>query len=231
MESKPATSASSARVATALANGSTATSADYMATASASSTGLATAASSGSSANSSARAAMGATLISFFSGAGNRPFLFKTMRTYLPKPKDCDTCHGLNIQFDNFKCMYICKDCNASTGCHKDTDIPLGKMADVETRLLRKRAHLAFDPLWQKRYMARTRAYFWLSSELNINYIDCHIGWLTKDQLKRTIELCTNYIELNRKSLEKRRQKHVAKYRRQFRKTVKRIGRRKSRGH
>jgi hypothetical protein len=34
-------------------------------------------------------------------------------------------------------------------GCHKGTTKPLGRLADAELREWKKRAHAAFDPVWQ----------------------------------------------------------------------------------
>ena len=84
-------------------------------------------------------------------------------------------------------------------------------MADRETRVLRKEAHAAFDPLWQNQYMSRTKAYTWLAAELGITYSDCHMAWLTKEQLIKAIEICAEYIELNIKSLQRRKAKYNAK--------------------
>jgi hypothetical protein len=153
------------------------------------------------------------------------------MKSYLPIPEKCDNCLSSNIIYVSLRKTYLCLDCGASTRCHPDSKIPLGKMADAETRRLRKLAHLAFDTLWQNRYMERTRAYFWLACELSINPIECHIGWLTKNQLEKTIAICNEYISSNIKALERRRIKNSVKFHRRSTKTANRINRRKSTGY
>ena len=73
----------------------------------------------------------------------------------------------------------ICNDypkCDSFVGCHKDTGLPKGSLADAETRYWRKQAHAAFDPLWMNRGMSRAKAYEWMSKNLNLPPEACHVG-------------------------------------------------------
>lgn len=140
----------------------------------------------------------------------------------LPVPTHCDNCCSVNIElttndviygriYGNWPKVYYCKDCTAAVGCHPGTEIPLGRMADRETRKLRTKAHNAFDPLWRNGYMTRSRAYTWLAATLGIDYSECHISWLSKEQLKQTAAICSEYLESNAKALERRKAKQNAK--------------------
>src|SRR5689334_13332484 len=115
----------------------------------------------------------------------------------LPEPKQCDHCCSLNIEFTPNDVLYgslqgewpyiwRCLDCGAAIGCHEGTRFPFGRMADKKTRALRRSAHEVFDVLWRSELMTRTKAYRWLSVELGIEFSQCHISWLTVEQLKHT---------------------------------------------
>lgn len=86
---------------------------------------------------------------------------------------------------------YACLQCKASVGVHSGTEIPLGRLADQATRDLRKQCHALFDPLWKggTRFKKRPEAYRWLAYKLGIPFADCHISWLTNDQLRSAIAI------------------------------------------
>jgi hypothetical protein len=149
----------------------------------------------------------------------------------LPIPRNCDNCCSININLvtnKHFTKIYICNDCGASTGCHPNTETPLGKMADLETRKLRVKAHNAFDPLWKAGYMTRTKAYMWLAKELQISFFECLMAWLNKQQLQLAIETCSSYLNLNRKALSRRKAKQNVKQYKRDNKTARRIHQRKA---
>lgn len=140
----------------------------------------------------------------------------------LPIPEQCDNCCSLNIQFTtndriygraygDWPKIYYCNDCRATVGCHYGTEIPLGRMADRATRQLRTRAHSEFDRLWQSGLMSRSKAYNWLASQLGIAASDCHISWLSKDQLKDVATLSADYLAKNYAALVRRKVKNDAK--------------------
>ena len=84
------------------------------------------------------------------------------------------------------KQFFQCEPCNAYVGCH-DNGHPFGTLANSELRLLRIKAHQAFDPVWKTGRLTRKRAYKWLAKKLGVDSI--HIGQMNSDQCKRTIEL------------------------------------------
>lgn len=98
--------------------------------------------------------------------------------------------------------FWLCKDCWLYVGCHPgqkqvDADgkdiwiaasaIPLGDVADAQTRALRSRAHQLFDPTWQNGTRTRAQAYEWLAGFLELDPGQAHIAMLSADQCQRLI--------------------------------------------
>lgn len=79
-------------------------------------------------------------------------------------------------------------------GCKPGTFIPMGELADKETRALRILAHRAFDPIWRKNYMNRNQAYNWLAKQLNISYNICHFSLMSKENLIKSKIYCDQYL-------------------------------------
>lgn len=66
----------------------------------------------------------------------------------------------------------------------------MGRLATEETRRLKIAAHAAFDPLWKSGRMKRGDAYAWLQEQTGLSARDCHMGWMSDDDLRRVIEIC-----------------------------------------
>jgi len=97
--------------------------------------------------------------------------------------------------------IYICKPCDAYVGVHKGTNTALGRLANASLRNAKKKAHEAFDPLWQRKMqkgfskkIARSLAYKWLSETLKIVEEECHIGMFNEQQCEQVIALCSRYL-------------------------------------
>lgn len=103
--------------------------------------------------------------------------------------------------------IYFCKDCVAYVGVHKGTDVALGRLADKELREAKKQAHFWFDQIartelihsiWRvgslKMY-SRSKAYLWLSYQMNIHPDLCHIGYFDIDDCERCINVCKPIVE------------------------------------
>ena len=84
--------------------------------------------------------------------------------------------------------MYICRPCDAYVGTHGNTDKALGTMAKYELRELRKKAHAAFDPLWRKRKMSRSKAYKWMQEAMGLTSKEAHIGLFDEAKCKLLIQ-------------------------------------------
>lgn len=91
--------------------------------------------------------------------------------------------------------VWVCSSypkCNSYVGCHKGTEIPLGRLANARLRTLKKEAHRQFDPMWKSGLMDRREAYKWLSKMLDIPQQECHIGMFDIKMCQRVIHLCRN---------------------------------------
>lgn len=86
--------------------------------------------------------------------------------------------------------FWQCVPCDARVGCHKGTNIPLGKLANAETRIARRQAHIAFDRLWKHEIMERNEAYKWLADQLGIHRKHCHIGLFDAQEANIARNLC-----------------------------------------
>ena len=85
--------------------------------------------------------------------------------------------------------LWRCDPCDAQAGVHENspTNRPVGPLANAELRAAKRRAHNAFDPLWQaavdrafretgRAGNARAKAYQWLADQLGIETKDCHFA-------------------------------------------------------
>jgi len=87
--------------------------------------------------------------------------------------------------------IYLCRPCKAYVGVHRGSDKPLGRLADAELREWKKRAHAAFDPLWQygRFKHRRNAAYAWLAEQMGLTKEETHIGMFDVQQCKQVIEI------------------------------------------
>lgn len=77
--------------------------------------------------------------------------------------------------------------CNSYVGTHEDGE-PLGRLANKELRMCKKKAHDAFDNLWRsKGGIKRSYAYQMLAEYLEIDGKYCHIGMFKKETCIKVI--------------------------------------------
>ncbi|WP_422513005.1 zinc-finger-containing protein [Sphingomonas sp. 3-13AW] len=108
------------------------------------------------------------------------------------------------------KRFYLCRKCGAYVGCHAGTWQPYGTPALEHTRMMRRKAHGHFDPIWlaiqasqkhlprdhpRRQVHARVRGYEWLSKQLGIPIERCHIGMMTADEARQVVDLCGPHLE------------------------------------
>ena len=72
--------------------------------------------------------------------------------------------------------LYQCQNCNARVGCHKGTRRPLGNVANEVLRLKRMETHQVFDSFWRAKRMSRTKAYRWLSEQMELPESKAHLS-------------------------------------------------------
>jgi len=89
--------------------------------------------------------------------------------------------------------VYLCRQCDAYVGVHEGTDQPKGRLANKELREWKKKAHAAFDPLWQNKHMKRKEAYTWLSEKLGTPRNYTHIGMFSVETCKKVVEIMSKH--------------------------------------
>lgn len=87
------------------------------------------------------------------------------------------------------KLFWLCEPCNAYTGCHKNSNSPLGVIANGELRKAKIDAHNNFDKLWRNNNTSRKKAYKWLANELSMPEGECHIGYFDLEKCNTVAKL------------------------------------------
>lgn len=92
--------------------------------------------------------------------------------------------------------FYLCSDCDAYVGSHRKTGQPLGRLANAELRGWRKKAHVAFDPLWKDDgRFTRKEAYARLATHMGITTDQCHIAMFDVEQCQQVIAFGQGELE------------------------------------
>jgi len=90
--------------------------------------------------------------------------------------------------------VWLCRQCNAYVGCHKNSITPLGTLANAETRDWRKRAKEPFLELVATRFNNnRTTAYKWLAEQMGIDSAECHFGMFNVERCKLALAVVTEH--------------------------------------
>lgn len=88
--------------------------------------------------------------------------------------------------------IYLCRPCWAYVGVHRNTYIPLGRLADKDLRRWKRCVHEVFDTLWvnePNRRLARTNAYKWLADKMGLPVDEAHFGKFDIDQCKKAVQI------------------------------------------
>lgn len=90
-----------------------------------------------------------------------------------------------------YKKFWQCLPCDAQVGCHLETAIPLGPLANEETRSARWAAHSSFDLLWKTGILTRGAAYAALKQRTGI----AHIGESSVAECKRVVQFAMAFFK------------------------------------
>lgn len=104
-----------------------------------------------------------------------------------------------SIYGKSYGLAYCCKPCDAWVGVHSGTTVAKGRLANAKLRLVKIETHKYFDIIWQKNVMTRKECYEWLSDNLNIPKEYTHIGMFNLESCKKTIEVCKQLLNDNRR--------------------------------
>jgi len=90
--------------------------------------------------------------------------------------------------------VYVCvahPECDAWVGCHKDSDEPLGPLANSRLRLLQQKAHELFEKTWKAEKMSVTDAYIRLRELVGFKKDQqCHFGMFGEKTCNKLIKFC-----------------------------------------
>lgn len=163
---------------------------------------------------------------------GDAAVLKLIQQPYLPIPEACHSCgHPLPELVENdevygrlcgeWPILWLCRSCGATSGVHRGTNVPLGTLADWDTKAARKEAHEKFDVLWRRHpsdyipgvpRMGRGQAYSWLASRMGLAIEDCHIGLFDVKQCWRVVRIVKNHLERSAKREAARKAKKKDRY-------------------
>lgn len=114
------------------------------------------------------------------------------------EPPICPYCGSTAILADSamvygtsYGNMWICPNfptCNSYVGVHKRTNEPLGRLANEQLRILKRKCHDAFDPIWQQGKMKRNDVYILLAERMGIPKEQCHFGMFDVEQCKEALK-------------------------------------------
>lgn len=108
--------------------------------------------------------------------------------------KLCPYCGNKTVYVDSseiygksYGMIYLCRECDAYCGVHKNTDKALGRIANKELREAKKEAHEYFDKIWKLNLLTRSGAYSWLSEKLSLPAEYTHIGMFSVKTCKDVV--------------------------------------------
>lgn len=117
----------------------------------------------------------------------------------------CPYCGGkarlvdsMTVYNNDYGSMWVCEnypECNAVVGCHPDTVMPLGTLANLELREMRQKVHKLLDPRWMSRRFGRSSTYAYLARKMGIERKDCHIGMFNIEMCKRALEVLNSEVK------------------------------------
>ena len=117
----------------------------------------------------------------------------------LPTPALCPCCEGRDIvikghealygrNYSDWPWVYFCQGCDAYVGLHPFTSIPLGTLADQDTRRARSHCKVPFEALYKTGKLSRDQAYEQLAQQLGIDKAACHFGWFNSEMCYKAAE-------------------------------------------
>jgi hypothetical protein len=117
----------------------------------------------------------------------------KVICPYCKQPAVLVTGAFIYPELENLHSNYYwsCSPCGAYVGTHRASKDhqPLGTMADKPLRMLRCKAHEAFDGWWKGIGMKRTTAYKELARSLGISKSECHIAMFDEAMCHKVVDL------------------------------------------
>lgn len=94
------------------------------------------------------------------------------------------------------KKFWNCTPCGVYVGCHAGGTgkRALGRLANSELRMWKKRVHSVIDPYWRDGQLTRTEVYAKLSALMNIPKEETHVGMFDVERCKLAHEIGQNSL-------------------------------------
>lgn len=118
---------------------------------------------------------------------------------------NCPYCNAPAVKKDSsiiygrsYGMAYVCSNypkCDTYVGTHKETQEPLGTMANASLRSARRQTHALFDPLWQSKVFGRRDAYQILADLMKLDITKTHIAMFDLNQCFQAQHLIINIIQ------------------------------------
>jgi hypothetical protein len=135
----------------------------------------------------------------------------------LEPPTRCDYCQGEvelasnarlygGTEYGKWPYVYLCTGCGASVGLHPHTDLPLGTLADAETKAARKAGKAWFMRWLDRRMEGRDRkdysrirkgCYMELAMALEIPVEECHWAMFSAERARRAGQVSQMFFRDN----------------------------------
>lgn len=129
----------------------------------------------------------------------------KRVKDRVAPPTDCHHCGSMvelvsnaeiyGREYGDWPYAYKCIGCDSYVGIHPNTDLPLGTLADKDTREARKACKKAFIDFQRASGMSRNQAYAWLAQRMAILKSECHWGMFSVAQAELAGAICKEQLE------------------------------------
>lgn len=128
------------------------------------------------------------------------------VKDWLPPPSVCNVCGTAAVNpignhaiygrpYGDWPYIYLCLECKAYVGIHPETDLPLGTLADSDTRDMRKAAKSLFLKINQRHFKRkRDKSYAWLAEKMGIDRSVCHFAMFDYDRAFQALEICNDFM-------------------------------------
>ena len=110
---------------------------------------------------------------------------------YCGSPVVYRSADGIYKENKNNVMLYVCSNypkCDAYVRVHPGTNKPVGSMANQQLRVLREKAHKAFDKIHKSGIMTKQEAYYWLANLIDAPLSEAHIGYLREYYCQKVLE-------------------------------------------
>lgn len=108
--------------------------------------------------------------------------------------KETEFVDSSEVYRESYGMIYLCRQCKAWVGVHKNSDKALGRLANRALRNEKNNAHFWFDKLWKEGDLNRSDAYAWLSEKLGIPVKYTHIGMFSAETCRKVIQHVREYL-------------------------------------